>query len=170
MPNTQDVREPQSNDVGQIEHWQALFLRMLRNTGNVRAAAEQLGLSSQAVRRARAANPLFDQAVLDALEDAAELLEHAAFQRALAGDNLMTIFLLKGMKPDKYRENQRANTDQATQINVKTYVGWTPDAWDAKHAPPQIVDAISTQKQLPEHGSDPDLHLPAPALATSTTT
>lgn len=152
------------------QSWRPLFLRLLRNAGTIRAAAEMVGVTTHKVRAAMRLDPSFAELVNDCLTDAAELLEKSAFERAIAGDNLMTIFLLKGYLPDKYRENNgRAQDKQQTNVHIKTYVGWDPDTWDAHQGKtaPQTIDVKAEQI---EQRANPDLSVQTPALADSTVT
>lgn len=150
------------------ESWRPLFLRVLRNTATIRAAAEMVGVTTHKVRAAMRLDPAFATLVNDSLLDAAELLEGTAFQRALAGDNLMTIFLLKGMKPDTYRENLKGDNKQ-TNVHIKTYVGWDPDTWDKLpgNKAPTTIDVVPETQQI-EQRVDPDLSVPSVAMADST--
>lgn len=150
------------------ESWRPLFLRMLRNTATIRAAAEMVGVTTHKVRAAMRLDPAFAQLINDCLLDAAELLEASAFQRAVAGDNLMTIFLLKGLLPDKYRENVRGQ-DKQTNVHIKTYVGWDPDVWDKRQGKtlPETIDITPEPQQL-EQRANPDLSVQAVAMADPT--
>lgn len=134
-----------------------------------------VGITSRKVRSEMTSNPAFAVLVNDSLLDATELLEASAFKRALEGDNLMTIFLLKGLKPEKYRDNYKASDDANRPIiNVKTYVGFSPDDWDMKIAasqnPAQVtIDAVATK--IEDNGGEyPDLPVSAPAVAVTTPT
>lgn len=52
-------------------------------------------------------DPEFARALAHAEEEAADSLEAAARQRALNGSDVMTIFLLKGLRPEKFRDGPR---------------------------------------------------------------
>lgn len=157
-------------DVG----WRTLFLRVLRNKGTVRAAAEQIGLTTRSVRQAIKQDPAFAELVQEALEDNTELLEEVAYRRALEGDNLMTIFMLKARKPEVYRDNYRRDDANGPIVMVKTYVGFSPDEWDKQLAQKglsaqQVIDVQVEPKALASgDGNDPDLSIPATALADTT--
>lgn len=148
---------------GNPEIWRPLFLRVLRNTGQIRDAAEAVGLTPQSVRSAMNRDPSFAVLVDESIVDATELLETECRRRALAGSDLLLIFMLKALKPDKYRD--KVQPDKAgSVINVKTYVGFSPDDWDRLQdslpAPQaQIVDSTATVVE------PSDQRIPAPALA-----
>ena len=160
----------------QDESWRTLFLRVLRNKGTVRAAAEQIGLTTRSVRKAIKDDPAFAELVQEAMEDNTELLEEVALRRALEGDNLMTIFMLKARKPKVYRDNYREDGQSGPVVMVKTYVGFSPDEWDKRvadksGAAPQVIDGQVQVKALVDSGdgNSPDLIVPATALADTPT-
>lgn len=83
----------------------ATFTQSLAETASVTHAADAAGVSRQTVYRWRQSDPQFADDWDHSLERAADTLEASAYQRAIAGDNLMTIFVLKGMRPLKFRDN-----------------------------------------------------------------
>lgn len=120
----------------------ALFLRELAECGNVTHAARAAGYSKRWMLQLRAQDAEFSAAWDDALDEAAEVLERAAWRRAHDGveepivsmgklvrnddgtpltvrkysDSLMQ-FLLRGMLPQKYRDNVNV-TAQATTLGI----------------------------------------------------
>jgi hypothetical protein len=109
-----------------IETWQERFIAALRNSGNVRAACQAAGVHRTTPYKAYAESPEFARQWDEALEDAVDTLEAAAWKRARDGvtrhdpimfqgqkvaekviteysDTLM-ITLLKAHRPEKYRE------------------------------------------------------------------
>lgn len=98
------------------------FLLTLADTGQVKRAAQTIGMSRETVYQWRREDPEFAKAWERALEIAAEGLEDEAYRRAHDGveepvhymgmavdtvtkySDTLLIFLLKGMKPEKYRE------------------------------------------------------------------
>lgn len=101
---------------------QKKFLEHLASTGNVTASAALVGMSRRGIYKHRDKNMKFAVAWEDALEDAADSLEAEARRRAVEGvdepvyyqgkpvgyvrkhSDAMLMFLLKGNKPDKFRE------------------------------------------------------------------
>ncbi|MEC8091706.1 MAG: hypothetical protein VX108_03845, partial [Pseudomonadota bacterium] len=65
--------------------WKAAFLCALRRTGNVSAAARAAGNCRSRCYEARRRDREFAAAWTDALEEAADMLEMEAFQRAVEG-------------------------------------------------------------------------------------
>jgi len=98
------------------------FLDLLAQTGNVSQSAEAVGTTRYTVYRARKADPEFAAAWDEAVEVAVIALEDEARRRAYEGveepvfykgevcgsiqrySDTLLIFLLKGHKPDKYRD------------------------------------------------------------------
>jgi hypothetical protein len=103
--------------------WRRAFLKVLAVTCNVGAACRVARVGRATAYRHRHAEPKFARAWDDACEDAADLLELEARRRAVEGvekpvfyrgervgvvreysDSLL-MFLLKGCRPEKFREN-----------------------------------------------------------------
>lgn len=106
-----------------------LFLEELARSGNVSLAAKFAGLDRHHAYEARDADPEFAKAWSDAMDAAADLLEQEARRRAYEGveepvygrisreqdgqigtvqkySDVLLIFLLKGARPEKYRERR----------------------------------------------------------------
>lgn len=96
--------------------WRPIFLRVLRNSGNVRAACTAAGITRQAAYKAREGSTEFAEAWADAVEDAVDGLEAVAIERARRSSDTLLIFLLKAHRPAKYRETSR-------QLNINIGVG-----------------------------------------------
>ena len=109
-----------------IEAWQERFIAALRNSGNVRASCQAAGVDRSTAYRAYTASVEFADKWNDALEEAVDTLEGAAWKRARDGvtrhdpiyyqgekvgdkviteysDSLMAL-LLKAHRPEKFRE------------------------------------------------------------------
>lgn len=98
---------------------------MIETGGNVSRACEESGTARQRVYEWRAADPAFATAWDEAVEAGTDELEEEARRRAYEGvdepvfyqgemcgtirkySDTLLIFLLKGRRPDKYRENVR---------------------------------------------------------------
>src|ERR1044072_370813 len=116
-----ETREKQLADV-----WRPLFINALRNSGNIRAACQAAGIARSAVYAARERSAEFAAAGDEALEEAIDSLEAAAWTRARDGvirrkpimfqgqkvgeeviveySDTVLIQLLKAHRPEKYRE------------------------------------------------------------------
>lgn len=113
------------------EGWREAFLKALSDGGVVRHAAEAAGVSKNTAYRERERDSAFAEAWDDAIDDAADVLEVEARRRAILGVEKVTyvrsgtddkgrpvftqqtireysdtllIFLLKGMRPEKFRD------------------------------------------------------------------
>lgn len=113
------------------------FLHALSQLGNVTAAAEAVGLGRRTVYVWREADPDFAARWAEATEEAVERMEQEAWRRATQGvdrpvyqggkqvgmvkeysDNLL-IFLLKGSKPEKYRERTEISGPGGGPVTVE---------------------------------------------------
>lgn len=109
--------------------WAVPFLRAYAKTGNVQQALNLAGVSRRSVYKLREADDEFRQALSDAEEDGADELEAIARDRAKAGSDVLLIFLLKGLRPWKYRDNHHVvNTNAPTDFVIDLS---TPD--DSPH-------------------------------------
>lgn len=87
-------------------HWPKAFLAALENTGSVTAAAESAGIHRTAAYQHRKTDKAFAQEWDDALDMAADQLEDIARARAFAGSDILLMFLLKGIRPQRWRESR----------------------------------------------------------------
>lgn len=105
--------------------WERAFLATLAQTGNVSESAVGARIARSVVYQAREEHPDFAARWDAALEEAADRLEQEARRRAVEGvaepvfyrgdecgtvqrySDTLLIFLLKGARPDKYRETVR---------------------------------------------------------------
>lgn len=87
-------------------HWQRAFLAALENTGSVTAAAEAAKIGRITAYDTRRADPVFAVAWDQALDIAADTLEDEARKRAFARSDVLLMFLLKGIRPQKWRESR----------------------------------------------------------------
>lgn len=105
---------------------QRAFFEALRRSGNVTVAADSVAVSRRTVYDHRAADPAFAALWEEAYEEAIDALEAEARRRAVDGvvvdhldkdgkllftdtrySDVLLIFLLKGARPEKYRDNVR---------------------------------------------------------------
>ena len=102
---------------------QKAFLAAFRETGNVRLACEVAGVGRTSHYRWREENPAYREAFDLARQDATDVLEAEAHRRAVEGieepvgwykgvaggtvrrySDVLLIFLLKSLRPERYRE------------------------------------------------------------------
>jgi hypothetical protein len=80
------------------------FLRALETELSVYRACRRAKVGRNTIYALRDRDEDFARAWKEAQEAAVEELEASAYERALGGDTTLTIFLLKGFKPERYRE------------------------------------------------------------------
>lgn len=118
--------------------WEKAFLSALSEAGVVRYACKAAGVDSGLVYARRQVDPGFAAAWAEALEDAADLLESEAVRRGRDGivehivgkggevyentkySDTLLIFLLKGARPEKYRE--RFDTKVSGSLDISSAV------------------------------------------------
>lgn len=83
------------------------FLAAYVQCGSITATCEAVGIGRETFYRWKREDEVF-QALVDRAEQmAADELEHVARERAKAGSDTLLIFLLKGLKPEKYGDSIR---------------------------------------------------------------
>jgi hypothetical protein len=80
------------------------MLAALARTGNISASARATDICRRTHYDWLESDPEYRPAVELAMEEAADVLEAVARQRALVGSDTLLIFLLKAVRPEKYRE------------------------------------------------------------------
>jgi hypothetical protein len=125
--------------------WRKAFLAALAGHGNKTAAAKHARVARSTLYAARDTDPRFKAAWDEALDEAADVLEREAVRRATEGtvrkkftakgkpiidpatgeqyveleySDTLLIFLLKGARPEKYRERHQVSHDgQVGQVH-----------------------------------------------------
>lgn len=124
--------------------WHNAFFTALSNCGNVRQACKDANVDPKTVYKKRKREPEFAEEWDDALNVAADVLEKEAWRRAHEGieepvyhkgavcghvrkySDVLLIFLLKGMRPEKYRERvfvSPAEMDKLIEQQLKMLKG-----------------------------------------------
>ena len=88
------------------EH-QVEFLKCYRERGTIVHAATDAGIGRQTVYDWAAKDEEFAEQLDDVKEELIAALERSMYERAVKGDTLAGIFLLKALRPNVYRENVR---------------------------------------------------------------
>ncbi|MCM3905442.1 MAG: hypothetical protein ND866_27420 [Pyrinomonadaceae bacterium] len=78
----------------------------LEQTGSVTAAAKTAKISRERAYECRRLYPTFATLWDQALETGADLLADEARRRAFAGSDVLLMFLMKGLQPQKWRESR----------------------------------------------------------------
>jgi hypothetical protein len=87
-------------------HWQPAFLTALEQTGSVTQAAEAAKIGRCMVYAHKRDDPVFSQAWDQALEAGADQLVDECRRRAFNGSDVLLMFLLKGLQPQRWRESR----------------------------------------------------------------
>ena len=80
-------------------------LAAFKNCANVTQACKSVDICRDTFYRWLREDPDFKAAYQESREQAIEALEDEAVRRAYAGSDTLLIFLLKGARPQKYRDN-----------------------------------------------------------------
>jgi transposase-like protein len=91
------------------------FIEALSETGNVTHACDQAGLRRRTIYEWRDDDPAFADAWEQALEIGTHALEDEARRRAMGGSDVLLIFMLKSLRPEKY--------NPAAYVNVNVNFG-----------------------------------------------
>lgn len=95
------------------------FVAALSQTLSVREACKVAGVGVSTVYRHRTRDRRFRRSWDDAQEAAIQRLEDALYQRALTKDTVAGIFLLKGARPEKYRDNVAVTGADGGPIRIR---------------------------------------------------
>lgn len=115
-PQTENLNPPKRKwprRRNQIPAWADAFMEAYRQTGNMTYSARKIGLTRESVWSMYKRNQKFAVLVDAAKEEAIELLEAHAFKRATDKEkpsDILTIFLLKAARPEKYKDCYRPGT------------------------------------------------------------
>jgi hypothetical protein len=146
-----DGREARTTNLD-VDAWLPVFIKHLSLWGNVTAAAEYVGISRKTARKAYNERPDVREQWHDAIEEAAERLEMDVSERARKSD-LLAMFLLKGLKPEKYREKYEAPASQVANDFI-VEIGNEPVRQLAEFQPSTFVETdridSATTRILPE--------------------
>src|SRR5262249_55931157 len=84
--------------------WHPRFIEILSQSCNVTLACKGAGIDRTTAYAHKKEMPDFSNAWDEAIEQAVDILEAEAWQRARKQSDVLMIFLLKAHKPEKYRE------------------------------------------------------------------
>jgi hypothetical protein len=103
-------------------NWRPIFLSVIRDTGNVRLAADAAGVNRTTPYALARRDPAFAAAWADAEQAATDVLEGEARRRALISSDALLMFLLRAHRPERYRESVDVRLDfrrEAERIATK---------------------------------------------------
>lgn len=120
------------------------FLNALREVPNVGAACRRVHCSRTTVYNLRKEDPTFAAEWDEAIEDGLDELESVAASRAIDKSDLLMIFLLKGYRPEKFRERMDVTSaGQPMQPRITEIVINLPvpgEVADERVQPPEPVE------------------------------
>lgn len=139
MSEKQDNIPPTNQGaVTRTGQWRKPFIVALRQSGNYTIAARMARVSRRTYLRERDRNPRFATACREALKTAYDLMEREAHRRAVTGvrkpvyqsgkrvgyireySDTLLMFMLKGARPSKYRDNYRVEHTGKNGGPIKT--------------------------------------------------
>lgn len=100
---------------------QAKFCEKLAEGWSVTAASKAIGVTTKTAYEWRKKDAEFAKAWDDAIESGTDALEDEAQRRAMNTSDVLTIFLLKGRRPDKYRD--RVDAHISGRLTLEQLVG-----------------------------------------------
>lgn len=108
--------------------WERAFLEAFRNSGNVRSACQAARVHRSAPYIKAKRDPQFAANWAAAKDDAVDLLESWLWEAGSKGDTRATIFLLKALRPEVYRDQVEVRFDprQAAE-RIATKLGLSVD-------------------------------------------
>lgn len=140
MTTARTVRTVEKGD------WKVVFLRELARVGIVGAACKKAKVGRTTAYKTRDEDAEFAAAWAAALDDAADDMETEAWRRGKAGvlkpvyqggkkvgsvreySDTLLIFMLKGTRPEKYRDRQQIDVTASLYKVYQTGDGFDPDA------------------------------------------
>ncbi len=149
---TTSTAKKRANPKARSATWKTRFFAALAECGNVSHACHVAKVNRTTVYAYRQNDPEFAQSWEDALDEATDELEAEARRRALKGveepvyqggklvgkvrkfSDTLLIFLLKGLRPERYRELNLAQL--AEQIGRQQSVSTLPDSVPTPPAEP----------------------------------
>ncbi len=87
-------------------HWQKAFLAALENTGSITESAAAAKINRWTAYDTRRNDPAFSKLWDEALDVSADSLEDEARKRAFNGSDVLLMFILKGLRPQRWRESR----------------------------------------------------------------
>ena len=120
--------------MGAHKVWRKAFLKSLADCGIVRAACEEAGIDPKTAYNHRNSDPEFAAQWQAGLDFAADLLESEIRRRAFSGSDLLAIFLMKALRPERFREKvfiSTAQLDKLIERELATLKGDEPELSEA---------------------------------------
>lgn len=98
--------------------WAPAFLAALAQRGTIKDACEDARVGRTTVYQRRDSDPEFQANLALALEDATDTLDAEARKRALDGSDALLMFLLRGRRPEVYRDRQEVEHRGGLRLEI----------------------------------------------------
>jgi hypothetical protein len=118
-PRCAGCKFPIDNEIIIDGSWQSVFLQVYAHCGNQTSAAKVAGVPRWKINDERKANFDFAAGFDNAQECAADNLEQEGMRRAMERSDTLLIFLLKGLRPEKYRERATLSSAELDKLIEK---------------------------------------------------
>jgi len=116
-------RDLETGRENRTQEWMDVFIPSLRATHNIQRACEAAGIARGTAKQHKASDPAFKERWIEAWETGIDQLEEEAHKRAMAGSDILLMFMLNGNRSGKYREKKGGNTNivmpGAFTLNIK---------------------------------------------------
>ena len=109
MPRGRSVRTPEKRK---------RFFDGFRKAGTVTGACKAAGISRSIAYEWRDKDPAFAEEWQTVEDESTDALEKEAYRRAKNGSDTLLIFLLKGRKPETYRDRYEVKGDHTATVEV----------------------------------------------------
>ena len=114
MPLTPENKKEIVKRTGTKEHLKEPFLEEFRVTGFIYATCDKIGVDQKTIYRWRQEDEHFRDEFNQAQRRSVEHLERIAKARAVTKSDLLMIFLLKALDPEKYKDRYSHELDTKT--------------------------------------------------------
>jgi hypothetical protein len=118
--------------------WLPELIAAYRNSANIRAAYQAAGTDRRSVMIALDRYPQLSEPMDDAAHDAVDILRAEARRRAMAGSDVLMMFVLKADDPEKYGDRVKVDIREETR-RVAAEMGLTPEETEAAVAEAEVI-------------------------------
>jgi hypothetical protein len=123
--------------------WEARFLELYKQSGNITLSAAGVNLSRAAIYDRRKRYKTFARLMDETKQEAIEILEATAWKRAQTQSDTLLIFLLKALKPQMYRETKRVILDVPDKLQRELQLAADRAGVDASELFEQMVGELA---------------------------
>jgi len=117
MTKTGPEKTPSKRTLARLKD---VWLEEYRESRTISSTCRKFGISRSTFSRWRQADNEFNEKFTEIETELLEVLEASAFTRALKGSDVLTIFLLKSMDPQKYRDIVKHEIDHRFVVDVSS--------------------------------------------------